>query len=291
MFHDDGNPPIAEGRFSDMKWPRRILLELSALLLVSGVLGFLGPFGTYLTGDLVSRAVSWAMLLFGAYVLARPTMELWRWTARATRLPQAPLVFWGMILSSVPIALIWKVSGADGASLIGGYASVFSFTVLCSLLVMAVAWWAERAEASLLRYYGGAWAPEVAAPSLADGQPLGDTTAKASTPVRPVHPRLRARLSPGFTGDILALESEDHYVRVHGMRGSELLLIRLRDAIAEMDGLPGEQTHRSWWVARGAVADVHARGRGCEIKLTNGERALVARDSVDRLTRSRFLPG
>ncbi len=80
-------------------------------------------------------------------------------------------------------------------------------------------------------------------------------------------------------------------MRVHGARSSELLLIRLRDAIAEMDDLPGEQTHRSWWVARDAVVGVHARGRSYEIKLINGERALVARDSVERLTRSQFLPG
>lgn len=277
-----------------MKWPRRILLELSALLLVSGVLGFLGPFGTYLAGDLVSRAVSWAMLLFGAYVVARPIMELWGWIARITHLPQAPLVFWGMILSSVPMAFLWRVSGAPEANLIGGYASIFSFTVLCSLLVMAVAWWAERTDASLFRHHGGDWTSEPAIPPFVESQPprdpaRGTATGAASTPSS--RPRLRARLSSSFAGDILALESEDHYVRVHGPRGSELLLIRLRDAIAEMDGLPGEQTHRSWWVARDAVESVHSRGRGCEIKLVNGERALVARDSVERLTRSRFLPG
>jgi len=283
-----------------MRWLRRILLELSALLLVSGVLGFLGPFGTYLTGDLVSRAVNWAILLFGAYAVSRPVMELWGWIARITHLPQAPLVFWGMILSSVPMALLWRVSGAPEANLIGGYASIFSFTVLCSLLVMAVAWWAERADASLFRRQGGEWTPEPAVPapipidSPIAGQPARDPArgdATGAAPARPAHPRLRARLSASFGGEILALESEDHYVRVHGPRGSELLLIRLRDAIAEMDGLPGEQTHRSWWVARDAVESVHARGRGCEIKLTNGERALVARDSVERLTRSRFLPG
>lgn len=276
-----------------MRWLRRILLELSALLLVSGVLGFLGPFGTYLAGDLVSRAVSWAMLLFGAYTVSRPIMELWGWIARITHLPQAPLVFWGMILSSVPMAFLWRASGAPEANLIGGYASIFSFTVLCSLLVMAVAWWAERTDASL--FYGRDWTPEPASPAPADGPPprepaRGEAVGEAATSAASPGPRLRARLSPSFAGDILALESEDHYVRVHGPRGSELLLIRLRDAIAEMDGLPGEQTHRSWWVARDAVAGVHARGRGCEIKLINGERALVARDSVERLTRSRFLP-
>ena len=104
-------------------------------------------------------------------------------------------------------------------------------------------------------------------------------------------PRLYARLSPRFEGDILALESEDHYVRVHGMRQTELLLVRLRDAIAEMDGSLGEQTHRSWWVARDAVAEIIGAGRNWDIRLVNGTRALVARDSIERLRRSGFLPG
>jgi DNA-binding LytR/AlgR family response regulator len=103
-------------------------------------------------------------------------------------------------------------------------------------------------------------------------------------------PRLRARLSKGFDGDILALESEDHYVRVHGVRQSELLLLRLRDAIQEMDGCPGAQTHRSWWVARDAVAGVVANGRNREIRLVNGMRIPVARDSVFRLEQAGFLP-
>jgi len=284
-----------------MKWLRRILLELSALILISVILGFLGPFGTYLEGDLASRARDWAILLFGAYATARPTMEGLRWTARVTHLPQAPLVFWGMMLFSMPVAMLWKASGAPEANLIGGYASIFSFTVLCCLLVMVVAWWAERAEASLAQKREDwmadlAPAPPVAERASRDPVDTGDAVAIAEPapldqPAPPPHrPRLRARLSANFTGEILALESEDHYVRVHGSRGSELLLIRLRDAIAEMDGLPGEQTHRSWWVARDAVEGVHPRGRGCEINLTNGERALVARDSMERLTRSRFLP-
>jgi hypothetical protein len=270
-----------------MKWLRRLLLELWALLVASGVVGFMGPFGTYLTGDFLARAWSWASLLFGAYVLARPAMLFWSWMARTTRLPQGPTVFWGMILSSLPLAFVWRkgrtaIYGApdtSNASLIGGYAGIFSFTILCCLLVMLVAWWAERADAHLFQEDS---VGDVPAPPPPD-------SAEPPTPA-PSRPRLHNRLSPGFHGDILALESEDHYVRVHSLRGNELLHIRLRDAIAEMDGRPGEQIHRSWWVARGAVAGVHSRGRGCEVRLLNGERAPVARDSVERLTRSQFLP-
>ncbi|WP_336968942.1 LytTR family transcriptional regulator DNA-binding domain-containing protein [Sphingobium aromaticiconvertens] len=58
-----------------------------------------------------------------------------------------------------------------------------------------------------------------------------------------------------------------------------------------MDDISGEQTHRSWWVAREAVAETAGAGRNREIRLVNGIRAPVARDSVDRLRRSGFLPG
>ncbi len=60
---------------------------------------------------------------------------------------------------------------------------------------------------------------------------------------------------------IRAVQAEDHYLRIHTDRGSDLILMRLSDALDELEGLEGAQTHRSWWVAREAVRDV-ARGDG-----------------------------
>ncbi|WP_396594710.1 LytTR family DNA-binding domain-containing protein [Brevundimonas sp. R86498] len=60
---------------------------------------------------------------------------------------------------------------------------------------------------------------------------------------------------------IRAVQAEDHYLRIHTDRGSDLILMRLSDALDELEGLEGAQTHRSWWVARDAVRDV-ARGDG-----------------------------
>jgi DNA-binding LytR/AlgR family response regulator len=53
--------------------------------------------------------------------------------------------------------------------------------------------------------------------------------------------------------EIHALEAEDHYLRVHTSAGDTLILMRLYDAIRELDGIEGSQTHRSWWVAKAAV--------------------------------------
>jgi hypothetical protein len=65
------------------------------------------------------------------------------------------------------------------------------------------------------------------------------------------------RLPPKFRdASIRALSSEDHYLRVHTDRGEALILMRLYDAIREIEGIEGSQTHRSWWVAKDAIIEV-----------------------------------
>ncbi len=66
--------------------------------------------------------------------------------------------------------------------------------------------------------------------------------------------RFLARLPARLKGaELYAVEAEDHYLRLHTSLGQDLILMRLTDAIAELEGLEGAQTHRSWWVARDAV--------------------------------------
>ena len=90
--------------------------------------------------------------------------------------------------------------------------------------------------------------------------------------------RFPDRLPPKLRGAaIRAVQAEDHYLRIHTDRGSDLILMRLSDALDELEGLEGAQTHRSWWVARGAVRDV-ARGDGrATLTLDGGVTAPVSR--------------
>jgi DNA-binding LytR/AlgR family response regulator len=76
---------------------------------------------------------------------------------------------------------------------------------------------------------------------------------------------------------------EDHYVRAHTVLGSEMILMRLRDAMAELDDVEGQQIHRSWWVARHAVEDVRRDGRNLRLVLPGGLEAPVARANVAAL--------
>lgn len=99
-----------------------------------------------------------------------------------------------------------------------------------------------------------------------------------AAPVGSASARFPDRLPPKLRGAaIRAVQAEDHYLRIHTDRGSDLILMRLSDALDELEGLEGAQTHRSWWVAKDAVRDV-SRGDGrATLTLEGGLTAPVSR--------------
>lgn len=89
---------------------------------------------------------------------------------------------------------------------------------------------------------------------------------------------------------ILALEAEDHYLRVHLEGGqSTLILLRLGDAIAELTAVPGAQTHRSWWVAEGAVAKIAKADGRAVLTLEGGTEVPVSRTYYRALAEAGWL--
>lgn len=88
----------------------------------------------------------------------------------------------------------------------------------------------------------------------------------------------RARLAfKHRQAEILALSAEDHYLRVYTSAGESLILMRLYDAIGELDGIEGSQIHRSWWVAKDAVADIRRGDGKVDLVLKSGLSAPVSR--------------
>jgi hypothetical protein len=54
------------------------------------------------------------------------------------------------------------------------------------------------------------------------------------------------RLPREIGTELIAMEAEDHYLRVHTQAGSALILMRLSDAVAAAGADAGVQVHRSW---------------------------------------------
>jgi hypothetical protein len=82
---------------------------------------------------------------------------------------------------------------------------------------------------------------------------------------------------------LIAVEAEDHYLRVHTDAGSELITLRFADALAELSAVGGFQVHRSWWVAADAIEAVRWKKGGGELRLAGGLAAPVSRTFVKDL--------
>jgi LytTr DNA-binding domain len=91
-------------------------------------------------------------------------------------------------------------------------------------------------------------------------------------------PKFLDRLPPRLGGaELFAVEAEDHYLRLHTSLGQDLILMRLADALVELEGLEGAQTHRSWWVARAAVASAERLDGRAVLTLKDGAEVPVSR--------------
>ena len=91
-------------------------------------------------------------------------------------------------------------------------------------------------------------------------------------------PKFLDRLPLKLRGaDVWAVEAEDHYLRLHTSRGQDLILMRLSDAVAELEGIEGAQVHRSWWIARDAITDAQRGDGRATLTLKDGSEVPVSR--------------
>jgi hypothetical protein len=131
-------------------------------------------------------------------------------------------------------------------------------------------------------------------------QPSGASTTGAP-PVAPESSALTSSPAPALSSfldrlpahlgrDLLYISMQDHYVDAHTRIGHALVLMRLADAIRELDPASGLQIHRSHWVARGAIDRVDRRDGRLTVVLSDGTRLPVSRSYVDAV-KAAGLPG
>lgn len=143
-------------------------------------------------------------------------------------------------------------------------------------------------------------AAAISSPAMAEEAPVTAPGEPAGEPALVTFPAaLRTRLPPDIARDILALETEDHYLRVHAAAGSALILMRMADAVALLDPRLGMQVHRRWWVAQAGVRELTRDGQSLSLRLADGKtvpvgrtfaaavRARFAYTTMSRLTNSR----
>ncbi len=209
-----------------------------------------GPFGT-IEAPLGLRLIYWIGLLAAGTVLASTIGRLavrfdlferrpWLWALLVTAVITPPMTLVVWLASSAAFFKTFRLEAALG------YAPPV-FVVSAAMLAITVL--TQRVPAQTHA------APRDAAP-----------------------PAFLERLPPRLRGaELYAVRAEDHYLRLYTSRGEDMILMRLADALTELEGLEGAQVHRSWWVARSAVIDAD-RGNGrATFTLRGGAVAPVSR--------------
>ncbi len=255
---------------------KRLMIELLAMVLLGLLIGLLGPFGTFDNPPAV-RMLSWAIWLVAGYLFFRPTGVVADWLCEATGLPRFAGRLIALVVASVPVTLIVimmveRMSFADALRSPGFWTMYLYICVISAVASISMAALFRRGAAEDTRV-------PVAREATVEAPEAG-----ASPPEAP--PTLP--LPPGF-GPVRALKGEDHYVRVIGEHSEQLILMRMRDAIERLGNADGLRVHRSWWIARDAVASIRREGRTATIILTSGHEAGVARDMMPELRTSGWL--
>ena len=208
---------------------------------------------------ILQRMAYWLILMLSGATIGLGITELVERWGRLRRLPwlEVPLIG---ILIALPLTLIVMGAGAMffGTTATGVFRFGYNFglTALISVAITALGHMIHSGKA--------------------DTAPTIET---APVNAAPVTNRFVARLPLPFQQQpIIALQAEDHYLRVYVDGGqSTMILMRLSDAIAELPKDLGAQTHRSWWVAKDAIrAASKAEGRAL-LTLGDGLEAPVSR--------------
>jgi len=254
---------------------RRVGAEMLLMAAIGLVAALTGPFGTWAASWPV-RLAEWQLFMLGGYACFRPVLAGGTALAAASRLPRPAATAIACLLAALPTTLIVAaaLAGLDlGRLTVADLAALYPQV----LLIGALATLAQAAAA-----HRTALPP--ADPAVPEPPPVMVASPEPDGP-----DAFLRRLPPHLGRDLVALEQEDHYLRAHTGSGSALILMRMRDAADELAGADGLRVHRSWWVARAAVAGVERRERAVWLRLANGLEVPVARASVPTLREAGWL--
>lgn len=268
------SPPLCPP--SPMLRPLRLKQNLMIWLVSSIGFSIAGPFGT-IALPLVDRVPYWLAMM------GVNTLKWMVWFRLGTRLlgdsPRRQ-VGWALLGSFiVNLPLPWEVRVM--ALLLGGtwhipywplYGSAVALGITITAGIAGVLWARQREAAPHRPAENPAETPTFPPATVVEALGVPAPAAAPAPTLEPAGGGLLARAGVADPAQVLAVEAEDHYLRLYLADGRKpLVLYRLRDALAELTPLDGEQVHRGYWVAGRAVRGLERRdGRKWGLRLQTG---------------------
>jgi hypothetical protein len=245
---------------------------LTVAILVAGAT-IAGPFGTYEELSAGGRLLYWGVAILGCGVIMEALL-ITALTHPILRLRPIVRLSAAVVLGSFPAAVL--VLALEHG--LRGYAPTPDFALRIWLLVLGIGFLVSVVEyRSALR----AIAPARPAPPAKTLPAEATGTSPSVVPPDPQHWDLFFRaLDPALGRSLISLTKQDHYLKVVTREGEALILKRMADAVAELDGYPGMQVHRSHWVAFEAVEAVERATGRWVVRLSDGRTLPVSRPNA-----------
>lgn len=225
-------------------------LALGVLAAVTVVVAVSGPFNTSQMMTLPERAAYWAFVTPATYAAGLFGSAFMR-----------------QALAARKIGLIAKVGLRALASAVAVSAILFSFNAVFGFR-LPVGWEIPASLGSVLVI---CIAIEVIE-ALANHHRPKPSTASL--------PPILQRLPLDKRAALISISAVDHYIEVTTLKGSQLILMRLADAMAEAAPTAGLQIHRSHWAAIDQIIRAVRVGDGGMVTLTGGRELPISRSRI-----------
>ncbi len=215
------------------------------------VLTIIGPFNTFSTLPFAERLIYWLLMTSLNYFIGYGVSHFAGHTALSYGAPEWLSRLVGGLVSGLPIAtLVWMINTKIYGFEMSVNLPFLLLLVYCMIIAVVVSMLFYLVTMETRKYI------------LEDSAPTN----------HPIKPTLLQRLPVHLGQQILSLEAQDHYVKVTTNKGSELILMRLADAITALPENAGIQIHRSHWIAHNFIASN---------KRHNGQNLIVTKSGAE----------
>ncbi|PWK59402.1 LytTr DNA-binding domain-containing protein [Roseicyclus mahoneyensis] len=235
----------------------------SGWALLSCLLAFAAPYGEAMSLDFFGRLGYWASINAMAIMMAVFVRNLvLRWFPSESL---AVLIAIAILQALTLGPSIWLVNNYAFGFDISGPVWLAELVMVVLLAALCVA--LIRYEVGRVRAFAAAEQGSVLLPEIDQNH----------------RPGFLDQPDPPLAGEVLLVSAADHYLDVVTTQAQGRVLLRFRDALIDLETVPGFRIHRSHWVAASELTLVRQEGRRHVAELRSGKSLPVSDAYVEGL--------
>jgi hypothetical protein len=227
------------------------LKVLSIATTIGLILGFMGPFGSYKM-PVVSRYIYWVVIFNLGYFIYFAAHRITNRYLKDKAIHPYVLFVMPTLMASIPLSLLVGFATQFLIDVPFGFFAI-SLHVMPQVLILGIII------------------------DVLMGLILNKDKTQTKQAIDKAGQMFMNRLPANIGENLICFMMEDHYLNAYTDKGNHMLLMRMKDALIELENYHGMQVHRSYWVALDAVTKVQKENRKTILVMKNGIKIPVSR--------------